>query len=255
MGDFSALLATLKLLALFLPLLLYAYLPLMILLLNGETQLALDWLTDAEETRWLEFQPLLSSPVYAEFREMPEVAAALERMTAWRAGVLEEVLAMELPEVGNPDLLLEYMESLARPSHHDRARIALHFDDDPAGALGHYERALQEDPENVMIIEQASILALEFGLVEEAVRLQEHAANIAPDDAGLPVSIQVFETPFDRYRFTDAQGRATVELKLPDSLTRYRVMAVAVAGGRIVAIGDLEEIRSISGSRPIGLMR
>ncbi|MBI2838611.1 MAG: Ig-like domain-containing protein [Acidobacteria bacterium] len=31
---------------------------------------------------------------------------------------------------------------------------------------------------------------------------------------------------------TDAQGRATVSVKLPDSLTRYRVMAVAVAGGR-----------------------
>jgi alpha-2-macroglobulin len=31
---------------------------------------------------------------------------------------------------------------------------------------------------------------------------------------------------------TDATGRATVKVKLPDSLTRYRVMAVAVAGGK-----------------------
>ena len=31
---------------------------------------------------------------------------------------------------------------------------------------------------------------------------------------------------------TDAQGRATVEVKLPDNLTRYRVTVVAVAGGR-----------------------
>jgi len=31
---------------------------------------------------------------------------------------------------------------------------------------------------------------------------------------------------------TDSNGRATVKVKLPDSLTRYRVMAIAVAGGK-----------------------
>jgi alpha-2-macroglobulin len=31
---------------------------------------------------------------------------------------------------------------------------------------------------------------------------------------------------------TDSNGRASVKVKLPDSLTRYRVMAIAVAGGR-----------------------
>jgi uncharacterized protein YfaS (alpha-2-macroglobulin family) len=31
---------------------------------------------------------------------------------------------------------------------------------------------------------------------------------------------------------TDSDGRATVQVKLPDNLTRYRVMAVAVAGGK-----------------------
>src|SRR6185436_12462125 len=31
---------------------------------------------------------------------------------------------------------------------------------------------------------------------------------------------------------TDAAGKATVELKLPDNLTRYRVVAIAVAGER-----------------------
>src|SRR5439155_24127298 len=31
---------------------------------------------------------------------------------------------------------------------------------------------------------------------------------------------------------TDSNGRASVKVKLPDSLTRYRVMAIAVAGGK-----------------------
>jgi uncharacterized protein YfaS (alpha-2-macroglobulin family) len=37
---------------------------------------------------------------------------------------------------------------------------------------------------------------------------------------------------------TDANGRAQVQVKLPDNLTRYRVMAVAVAGGKQFGMGE-----------------
>jgi uncharacterized protein YfaS (alpha-2-macroglobulin family) len=37
---------------------------------------------------------------------------------------------------------------------------------------------------------------------------------------------------------TDANGRAEVKVKLPDNLTRYRVMAVAVAGGKQFGSGE-----------------
>jgi alpha-2-macroglobulin len=37
---------------------------------------------------------------------------------------------------------------------------------------------------------------------------------------------------------TDASGRASVALKLPDNLTRYRIMAVAVAGERQFGLGE-----------------
>ncbi len=37
---------------------------------------------------------------------------------------------------------------------------------------------------------------------------------------------------------TDAAGKAQVEVKLPDSLTRYRVMAVAVSGGKQAGLGE-----------------
>ena len=37
---------------------------------------------------------------------------------------------------------------------------------------------------------------------------------------------------------TDANGRAQVQVKLPDNLTRYRVMAVAVAGGKQFGAGE-----------------
>jgi uncharacterized protein YfaS (alpha-2-macroglobulin family) len=37
---------------------------------------------------------------------------------------------------------------------------------------------------------------------------------------------------------TDASGRAQVKVKLPDNLTRYRVMAVSVAGGKLAGSGE-----------------
>lgn len=37
---------------------------------------------------------------------------------------------------------------------------------------------------------------------------------------------------------TDASGHAQVKVKLPDNLTRYRVMAVSVAGGRLSGFGE-----------------
>ncbi|MEW6130615.1 MAG: alpha-2-macroglobulin family protein [Acidobacteriota bacterium] len=60
----------------------------------------------------------------------------------------------------------------------------------------------------------------------------------APGDAsGEDAAIQVRENfnalaVFAPDVKTDADGRATVKVKLPDNLTRYRVMAVAVAGGK-----------------------
>ncbi len=60
----------------------------------------------------------------------------------------------------------------------------------------------------------------------------------APGEAGgEDTSIQVRENfnalaVFSPEVKTDSDGRATVKVKLPDNLTRYRVMAVAVAGGK-----------------------
>jgi uncharacterized protein YfaS (alpha-2-macroglobulin family) len=36
----------------------------------------------------------------------------------------------------------------------------------------------------------------------------------------------------------DARGRASIKVKLPDNLTRYRVMAVSVAGGKLAGTGE-----------------
>jgi tetratricopeptide (TPR) repeat protein len=187
-------------------------LPLMILVLNNETQMALDWLAEAEQAGWLGFQPLLTSPVYAEFRQIPEVALALERIVDWRAGVLAEILALGLPEIENPGLLVDYMAALARPTHRELALVALHFDDDPVGALGHYEKALREDPDNTRIISQAAELAIEFALVDEAVRLSERAVSLAPDSPSEHYLLSISYGHARRWQEAIASARRAIEL-------------------------------------------
>ncbi|HEV2914136.1 MAG TPA: alpha-2-macroglobulin family protein [Pyrinomonadaceae bacterium] len=56
-----------------------------------------------------------------------------------------------------------------------------------------------------------------------AIRLRENFNALAVFAASVP---------------TDASGRAQVPVKLPDNLTRYRVMAVSVAGGRQFGSGE-----------------
>ncbi len=190
--------------------------PLMILLLNGRQDQAVDWLLAAEQDLWLYFQPLLTSPVYAEFRTLEEVSAALDRMVAWRAGVLEELEAEALPEVQDPSLLLAYIEALARPSHLDRAEIAQHFDDDPPGALQHLERALEEDPDNVVILDQMADFLQQFGRVDDAVLLAERAASISPEDFDLHYSLTVAYSHAQRFSEAIASAQTAVELR-PES--------------------------------------
>jgi hypothetical protein len=57
----------------------------------------------------------------------------------------------------------------------------------------------------------------------EAIRMRENFNALAVFTASLP---------------TDANGRAEVPVKLPDNLTRYRVMAVSVAGGKQFGSGE-----------------
>src|SRR6185369_4232139 len=69
--------------------------------------------------------------------------------------------------------------------------------------------------------------------LHKAVDLLADREDTSPDNEPIqsrenfnPLAIFAPEVP------TDANGHATVKLKLPDNLTRYRVMAIAVAGGK-----------------------
>ena len=69
------------------------------------------------------------------------------------------------------------------------------------------------------------------------------AMDVATDDAsdGSPVTVRQNLDPlalFEPDALTDASGRVTVEFELPDNLTRYRVMAVAVDGAHRFGTGE-----------------
>src|SRR6185295_7604131 len=65
--------------------------------------------------------------------------------------------------------------------------------------------------------------SMDSGSQSEAIRVRENFNALAVFAPAVP---------------TDANGRAEVKVKLPDSLTRYRVMAVAVAGGKQFGSGE-----------------
>src|SRR5690606_25400783 len=66
-------------------------------------------------------------------------------------------------------------------------------------------------------------------------------ASPAAAQAGAPIALR---THFDALAFfepeakTDAAGKVKVRVKVPDNLTRYRVMAVAVAGAKQFGSGE-----------------
>ncbi|HMB29084.1 MAG TPA: alpha-2-macroglobulin family protein, partial [Blastocatellia bacterium] len=79
-------------------------------------------------------------------------------------------------------------------------------------------------PEAVFGVAEANAqLAEHDQVVEESIRARIDFNALAFFAASLP---------------TDAGGRASVKVKLPDNLTRYRVMAIAVAGEKQFGVGE-----------------
>ena len=77
-----------------------------------------------------------------------------------------------------------------------------------------------------------------------AVPMMENAVADAAggsNTGGPPIALRTNFNPLATFApvvSTDAQGRGQVEVKLPDNLTRYRVIAVAVAGGKEFGKGE-----------------
>jgi len=109
-----------------------------------------------------------------------------------------------------------------------------------ADVSSHYGRAsiVLASPE--ALAEQGRPLVVETVVVEKEVVMEAPTATPSPGVAAdwgaeaQPIRVRSDFNPLATFApavRTDARGRAQVEVTLPDNLTRYRVMVVAVAGG------------------------
>jgi hypothetical protein len=131
--------------------------------------------------------------------------------------------------------------------------LSVFYQTRPSGVSSTYSRAsiLLVDPEALAAqaeenMAQATAVAGKGMEVEEEAMMEAEApaAEAAADQAGRgagaaeaePISVRMDFNPLATFAptvRTDAEGNATVQVTLPDNLTRYRVMVVAVdSGGR-----------------------
>lgn len=252
--------------------------PLLILLLNGKQQAALDWFRNAAGDRWLGFQAVLTSPMYEKFRDNPEVAEILARLVEWRAGVLAELKASALPEVVDPSLLIEKIESIIPRSDYHLAKIAFDVDRDFQKAAGHFEKALVEGDLSADLLADALRFGYVLGKFEVATELAEYAVKKQPEsyDAHYELgfshfwarrwakAVESFETaqglsPESTYLYRwigiaktmqgDAAGGLEAIQRLPDGWTRDVGLAIAYHGLGLKTESDaaLAELISHSG--------
>ena len=132
----------------------------------------------------------------------------------------EAILALTHYQLTDPVTIFYRMRAANVSSHYGRASIVLASPE----ALAAEGDTLKAQATVTMVVEEKAMVE----------------APAARDGAGLgaegqPIRVRTDFNPLATFApavRTGADGRAQVEVTLPDNLTRYRVMAVAVAGGK-----------------------
>lgn len=126
-----------------------------------------------------------------------------------------------------------------RPSNvsavHGRASLVLA---DPAALAQGVANGIAGDGDMAMRAMPTMAAAAPAPAAEESAMAfdmaEAESAEAAPGAAPSPITVRTDFNPlalFDPAVRTDAEGKAQVDVRLPDNLTRYRIMVVAVAGG------------------------
>ena len=137
----------------------------------------------------------------------------------------EAILALTNYQLADPVSTFYLTRAADVSSHYGRASIVLASPEALAAQAG--ARVVE-----TVVVEKAVTEVVE----EEAAVLTpaaEDAADHGPEEP--PIRVRTDFNPLATFApavRTDASGRAQVAVVLPDNLTRYRVIAVAVAGGR-----------------------
>ena len=148
----------------------------------------------------------------------------------------EAVLALTNYDPADPVSIFYAERSPDVGDYHTRSQIVLASPDDLLAAG-------QEGAANARALSAAATSAPAAAPMPEMMKDAAFAAE-APAGAGATGPAIALRTDFNPLAAfapvvrTDAQGRGEIEVKLPDNLTRYRVIAVAVAGGKEFGKGE-----------------
>ncbi len=122
--------------------------------------------------------------------------------------------------LGNPQDVLQQLRTVAADG---RATGMLAAEAAPPAPPRPVAQAMTRRAKDGALADADEMVANKGEAQNEAIRLRENFNALAVFAPAVP---------------TDASGRAQVKVKVPDSLTRYRVMAVSVAGGKQFGSGE-----------------
>ncbi|MCB8953589.1 MAG: hypothetical protein H6650_16410 [Ardenticatenales bacterium] len=154
----------------------------------------------------------------------------------------EAILALTNYQLANPLDQFYGQRSTYVDSTYGRATLLLA---NPAALLGQLQETVTTEGLKV----EATRVVMEMAVEEAAAGDAFSAPSAVPREMALdesanaaqPIQIRTDFNPLAAFApavTTDTNGRAQVSVKLPDNLTRYRVMAVAVAGEKQFGSGE-----------------
>ena len=154
----------------------------------------------------------------------------------------EAILALTNYQMADPLAIFYQTRSLGIQASYGRDSIVLANPEDIAGGELGNRAALAQDQAASKMVE---------GVVEESEMAYDAAGMAMPTAAPLaaegasdgaePIQVRSDFNPLATFApavHTDNTGRASVTISLPDNLTRYRIMVVAVAGGTQFGVGE-----------------
>ncbi|MCP4428588.1 MAG: hypothetical protein GY803_29230, partial [Chloroflexi bacterium] len=150
----------------------------------------------------------------------------------------EAILALSNYQLADPLAVFYSNRPAWLTGYYSRGSIVLANPESLGEQVKSVAQATNETADGLMVMEEAE-MAMEM---PAAAPMEGEAFGRSADDAASqPIQVRSNFDPLATFAptaHTDSDGRAKVEVQLPDNLTRYRVMVVAVADGKLFGTAE-----------------